>query len=89
MIGEWLYVTSGNFHPQKIHPTIGRIENTQYFQPTYRLLERRLKPTRWSILPGSDLYKFGIFRVWLNVAEILEFENERGRKVLGEKSSEL
>ena len=35
------------------------------------------------------MYKFGIFRVGLNVAEILEFENERGRKVLGEKSSEL
>lgn len=45
---------------------------------------------RRSILPGSDLYKFGIFRVGLYVAEILlEFENERGRKVLGEKSSEL
>jgi len=31
----------------------------------------------------------GIFRVGLNVVGILEFENERGRKLLGEKSSEL
>ena len=45
------------FIPKKIHPTIGRVKNTQYFQPTYSLLERRLKPM-------VNLTRIGFVQVW-------------------------